>query len=308
MWTTTRGSRTVNHPESESPEYIKTFKTSQPLDSSIVSNINPTIRSRTAADGCVTTSPTCSHEIELICCWKGFPSFYCFFRAFETNTYILHKPLSLMLQVKLWNKQIPSYTQRHKSNTQTSSAHILPPSVSSTVSVRKHVWTTSALSSAFIAPPTWKLFRTVYQSVHRIHIHSADTDAPVHESYMQHACASAQCGSELSVEGHLVTPAMPCSLWSAVSVAVVVSCGDGRLAAQHFQPRQPTSEKEIWVVQMEGLLLSYLQNPVLVQHHPPYSIWELVRVVPAVLCVRELGGGIMDVDVNASAFTRNCRT
>lgn len=119
---------------------------------------------------------------------------------------------------------------------------------------------------------------------------SADTDAPVHESYMQQASASAQCGSELSMEGHLVTPAMPCSLWSAVSVAFVVSCGDGRLAAQHFQPRQPTSEKEIWVVQMEGLLLSYLQNPVLVQRHPPYSIWELVRVVPAVLCVRELGG------------------
>lgn len=75
--------------------------------------------------------------------------------------------------------------------------------------------------------------------------------------------------------GHLVTPTMLRSLWSAVSVAVVVCHGDWMLAAQHFQPRQPTSEKEIWVAEMEGLLPCYFQSPLPVQHHPRYSIWEL---------------------------------
>lgn len=79
-------------------------------------------------------------------------------------------------------------------------------------------------------------------------------------------------------EGHLVTPTMLWSLWSAVSVAVVVCRGDWMLAAQHFQPRLQTSEKEIWVAEMEGLLPSYLQSPLPVQHHPRYSIWEPVCV------------------------------
>lgn len=63
------------------------------------------------------------------------------------------------------------HTHRHKSNTQTSS-HILPPSVSSTESARKHVWTISALCSACFTPPTCKLLRTVCLSVLCIHIHS----------------------------------------------------------------------------------------------------------------------------------------
>lgn len=96
--------------------------------------------------------------------------------------------------------------------------------------------------------------------------------------HAQGVCAWARCAIVLCVKGHLVTPAMPWSLWSAVSVAVVVSRGDWRLAAQHFQPRQPTSEKEIWVAQMEGLLPSYLQSPLPVQRHPRYSIWEPVCV------------------------------
>lgn len=96
-----------------------------------------------------------------------------------------------MLQVKLWNKQIPSYTHRYKPNTQTRSARILPPSVSSKVSAWKHVWTISALNSAFIAPQTWKLFRTGYQSV-RAHPVS-DADVPVHAIYRTQAARLCQC-------------------------------------------------------------------------------------------------------------------
>lgn len=128
-------------------------------------------------------------------------------------------------------------------------------------------------------------------------------------------CVRAQCANVMCVEGHLVTPALPWSLWSAVSVAVVVSRGDWRLAAQHFQPRQPTSEKEIWVAEMEGLLPSYLQSPLPVQRHPRYSIWEPVCVwcLWCGVCVSvggwwgDCGGVSVHVYVNASAFMRKCR-
>lgn len=214
-----------------------------------------------------------------------------------------------MLQVKLWNKQIPSYTHRDTNQTHKQVLHTSSHPPSRPQCLWGNVFELLLHCILLLLPLQLEssLGTCINQCTAYTSTLSADTNASAHAIYMQSAGAGAQCGSELSVEGHLVTPAMPCSLWSAVSVASVVSCGDGRLAAQHFQPRQPTSEKEIWVVQMEGLLLSYLQNPVLVQRHPPYSIWERVRVVPAVLCARELGGFSMGVDVNAGAFTRKGR-
>lgn len=51
-----------------------------------------------------------------------------------------------------------------------------------------------------------------------------------------------------------------------------------------------TSEKEIWVTEMEGLLPSYFQSPLPVQHHPRYSIWE-PECVWCLRCMRVLEGG-----------------
>lgn len=57
-------------------------------------------------------------------------------------------------------------------------------------------------------------------------------------------------------------------------------------------PRQPTSEKEIWVAQMEGLLPELFQSLPPLQRHPRYSIWEPTCIhARASACVCRLGLG-----------------
>lgn len=133
-------------------------------------------------------------------------------------------------------------------------------------------------------------------------------NAVLHATYSTHAARLCQYLSvAVSWAWRAIWSPLPCHVPCEVLSAWPLRSpgGDWRLAAQHFQPRQLTSEKEIWVDQMEGLLPSYLQHSALVQCHPRYSIWELVCVVPAVMCVRELGGkGGCSCECT---FTRKCK-
>lgn len=105
-----------------------------------------------------------------------------FFQEFETNTYILHKPLSLMLQVKLWNKQIPSYThtdtnQTHKQVLLTSSHPLsLPQCLWENMFERflLCIWLVLSLQL------TNSLGLCVYQCSAYTSTHSAGTNAPAH--------------------------------------------------------------------------------------------------------------------------------